>query len=83
MELFDHVIAVYPSSTRAFFGKARAYDIRGEIEANERDRDKAIEIYEKILQNNAVPEALFRFRNHRGGIKSEHCVILPDKQHNV
>ncbi|CAI2358163.1 unnamed protein product [Caenorhabditis sp. 36 PRJEB53466] len=60
MELFDHVIAVYPSSTRAYFGKARAYDIRGEIEANETDRDKAIEIYEKILHNNAVPEALFR-----------------------
>eukprot|EP00081_Caenorhabditis_elegans_P004410 NP_001123164.1 Uncharacterized protein CELE_K09A9.6 [Caenorhabditis elegans] len=60
MELFDHVIAVYPASTRAYFGKARAYDIRGEIEADETDRDKAIEIYEKILQNSGVPDALFR-----------------------
>ncbi|CAI5454375.1 unnamed protein product [Caenorhabditis angaria] len=60
IDLFDHVITVYPASTRAFFGKARAYDIRGEIEANEIDRDRAIAIYEKILQNPATPEALFK-----------------------
>ncbi|CAB3410281.1 unnamed protein product [Caenorhabditis bovis] len=60
LEIYDYVLAVHPYSPRAQFGKARAFDIRGEIEANEIDRDRAIEIYVKLLQNPATPEALFR-----------------------
>lgn len=76
MELFDHVLTIYPYSSRALFGKARAFDIRGEIELNEEDRHHAIRTYEKILENPTTPDALFKQAADRLIEQTRFCGLL-------
>ncbi|VDM20632.1 unnamed protein product [Wuchereria bancrofti] len=60
--IFETVLRANPDSPRAHFGIARANDIRSEIESDHAFLDIAISEYQKVLDIDSTPDALFKFR---------------------
>ncbi|VDM47949.1 unnamed protein product [Toxocara canis] len=58
--IFDDVLRYNPDSPRAHFGKARAFDIRSELDADKTYLDMAINEYQEVLDCDDTPDALFR-----------------------
>uniref|UniRef100_A0A0N5ASR8 TPR_REGION domain-containing protein n=1 Tax=Syphacia muris TaxID=451379 RepID=A0A0N5ASR8_9BILA len=57
--LFDHVLEQNEDSPRAHFGKARAYEIKSDSEADGELIDLAINEYQAVLKNEDSPDALY------------------------
>uniref|UniRef100_A0A915BAZ3 Aspartyl/asparaginy/proline hydroxylase domain-containing protein n=1 Tax=Parascaris univalens TaxID=6257 RepID=A0A915BAZ3_PARUN len=58
--IFDNILRHNPDSPRAHFGKARAFDIRSEMDADKAFLDMAINEYQEVLDCDDTPDALFR-----------------------
>ncbi len=59
-ELFDRVLTANPNSPRAHYGCARAYDIESDLERSNALLEKAIFEYERVINNDDTPDALYR-----------------------
>uniref|UniRef100_A0A914RGU3 Tetratricopeptide repeat protein n=1 Tax=Parascaris equorum TaxID=6256 RepID=A0A914RGU3_PAREQ len=59
--IFDNILRHNPDSPRAHFGKARAFDIRSEMDADKAFLDMAINEYQEVLDCDDTPDALFRY----------------------
>uniref|UniRef100_A0A0N4U6F1 TPR_REGION domain-containing protein n=1 Tax=Dracunculus medinensis TaxID=318479 RepID=A0A0N4U6F1_DRAME len=64
-EIFEEILNRNPDSPRAHFGRARAFDIRGEMESNKFYLDLAINEYQEVLDIDDTPDALFRQAAYR------------------
>ncbi|VDK50011.1 unnamed protein product [Anisakis simplex] len=58
--IFDDILRYNPDSPRAHFGKARAFDIRSEMDADKTYLDMAINEYQEVLNFDDTPDTLFR-----------------------
>lgn len=58
--IFESVLRVNPNSPRAHFGIARANDIRSEIESDHSFLNIAVNEYQKVLDIDDTPDALFK-----------------------
>lgn len=63
--IFETVLRANPDSPRAHFGIARANDIRSEIESDHTFLDTAISEYQKVLDIDSTPDALFNQAAYR------------------
>ncbi|KAK6112788.1 Aspartyl/Asparaginyl beta-hydroxylase family protein [Brugia pahangi] len=63
--IFETVLRANPDSPRAHFGIARANDIRSEIESDHTFLDIAISEYQKVLDIDSTPDALFNQAAYR------------------
>ncbi|MFH4974056.1 hypothetical protein AB6A40_000765 [Gnathostoma spinigerum] len=60
IRIFDWILSHNPDSPRAHFGRARAFDIRSEMESNPALLETAISEYQEVLDNDETPDALFK-----------------------
>ncbi|WKY16101.1 hypothetical protein Q1695_001074 [Nippostrongylus brasiliensis] len=58
--IFDKILRARPDSPRAHFGKARGFQLRGEMDSNDSDFSLAVNEYEQVLQNAEAPDSLLR-----------------------
>ena len=62
---FDSLLAMYPSSPRAAWGRARCLDELADLERNNALLEEGIAAYEKVVDDGETPTALFLMAGKR------------------
>ena len=62
---FNSLLAMYPSSPRAAWGRARCLDELADLERNNALLEEGIAAYEKVVDDGETPTALFLMAGKR------------------